>query len=225
MTMTGKKPATTEVGSDTQEPHDEKAPRVQWDNPRTERLIDWLEDNPEDRQRLFSDSSHDAKKENRMRRVAKGSKSTFHVKMAEYIFSVDADARVREEVKADTKKYAKAVENRIMHLKRKYREVNLELGRTGAGLTVEEIREDENLTNLLDKLLSGFPSWERLHGFWRTLPSFNPHSVSSEPGQDLEGDTMETLFGNQIGSNLNAALQDLTIDISEHEPIATTCHC
>ncbi|KAH9010590.1 hypothetical protein EDB84DRAFT_1247002, partial [Lactarius hengduanensis] len=170
---------------------------VQWDNPRTERLIDWLEDNPEDRQRLFSDSSHDAKKENRMRRVAKGSKSTFHVKMAEYIFSVDADARVREEVKADTKKYAKAVENRIMHLKRKYREVNLELGRTGAGLTVEEIREDENLTNLLDKLLSGFPSWERLHGFWRTLPSFNPHSVSSEPGQDLEGDAMETLFGNQ----------------------------
>ncbi|KAH9023311.1 hypothetical protein EDB84DRAFT_1247596, partial [Lactarius hengduanensis] len=167
---------------------------VQWDDPRTERLIDWLEDNPEDRQRLFSDSSHDAKKENRTRRVAKGSKSTFHIKMAKYIFSVDADAWVCEEVKADTKKYAKAVENRIMHASTC--EVNLELGRTGAGLTVEEIQEDENLTNLLDKLLSGFPAWKRLHGFWRTLPSFNPHLVSSEPGQDLEGDAMETLFGN-----------------------------
>ncbi|KAH8991610.1 hypothetical protein EDB86DRAFT_2765963, partial [Lactarius hatsudake] len=169
---------------------------VQWDDPCTDRLINWLEDNPEDRQRLFSDSSHNAKKENRMRRVAKGSKSSFHVKMAEYIFSVDADARVREEMKTDTKKYAKAVKNQIMHLKRKYRGFNQELGRTGTGLTVEEIRGDVNLNNLLDKLLSGFPTWERLHGFWRTLPSFNPHLASSEPGQDLESDAMETLFGN-----------------------------
>jgi len=26
-----------------------------------------------------------------------------------------------------------------------------------------------------------------LHGFWRTLPSFNPFTASSEPGQDLAG--------------------------------------
>ncbi|KAH8979716.1 hypothetical protein EDB86DRAFT_2743904, partial [Lactarius hatsudake] len=169
---------------------------VQWDDLRTDWLIDWLEDNPEDHQRLFSDSSRDVKKENQMHRVAKGSKSSFHVKMAEYIFSVDADAQVHEEVKTDTKKYAKAVKNRIMHLKRKYHGFNQELGRTGAGLTVKEIRGDVNLNNFLDKLLSDFPAWERLHGFWRTLPSFNPHLVSSEPGQDLESDAMETLFGN-----------------------------
>lgn len=38
----------------------------------------------------------------------------------------------------------------IFHsLKRKYREFSLELGRTGAGLSVEEIRKDDNLGNLL----------------------------------------------------------------------------
>ncbi|KAH9057473.1 hypothetical protein EDB87DRAFT_1550096, partial [Lactarius vividus] len=125
---------------------------VHWDDFRTDRLVDWLEDNPEDRQKLFSDSSHDAKKENRPRRVAKGSKSIFHNKMAEYIFSVDVDARVRVEVKEDIKKYSKAVENRISYLKRKYREFTHELGRTGAGLTVEEIWKDSNLSNILGAL-------------------------------------------------------------------------
>jgi hypothetical protein len=68
--------------ADTQEPGVERS-RVPWDDLRTDRLVDWLEDNPEDRQKLFSDSSHDAKKENRLRRVAKGSKSIFYVKMAD----------------------------------------------------------------------------------------------------------------------------------------------
>jgi hypothetical protein len=37
-------------------------------------------------------------------------------------------------------------------LKRKYRQFSLELGRTGAGLTVEEIRKDDSLGNLLGAL-------------------------------------------------------------------------
>jgi hypothetical protein len=104
--------ATSGVDNEAQEAP-EKGSRVLWDDARTDRLVDWLEDNPEDRQKLFSDSSQDAKKENRSRRVAKGSKSAFHVKMAEYIFSVDGDPKVREEVKEDVKKFSKAVENRI----------------------------------------------------------------------------------------------------------------
>src|SRR5882762_135128 len=43
----------------------------------------------------------------------------------------------------------------------------------------------EKLKFRTDKLTSKFPWWERLHGFWRTLPNFNPVTVSSEPGQDL----------------------------------------
>ncbi|KAH9008031.1 hypothetical protein EDB83DRAFT_2532235 [Lactarius deliciosus] len=162
----------------TQEPHGEKGSRVLWDDSRTNWLVDWLEDNPEDCQKLFSDSSHDAKKENRPHRVVKGSKTAFHTKMAMYIFSVDADLKVHEEIKGDTKKYAKAVENQITHLKCKYQEFNHELGRTGAGLSVDEIRNDESLSNLLGKL-------------------FNPHAVSSEPGQDLEAEALGVLFGEQ----------------------------
>jgi len=47
-----------------------------------------------------------------------------------------------------------------------------------------------------DKLKVNYklPFWERLHGFWRTLPNFNPHVVSSEPGQDLEGEAQELFF-------------------------------
>jgi hypothetical protein len=74
----GKKTAT----ADTQEPGVERS-RVQWDDLRTEQLVDWLEDNPEDHQKLFSDLSHDVKKENRPCQVAKGSKSIFYVKMAD----------------------------------------------------------------------------------------------------------------------------------------------
>ena len=108
-----KKPVTAPEVDDADRDPVEKGSRVQWDDMRTDQLVDWLEDNPEDRQKLFSDLSQDAKKENRPRHVAKGSKSVFHVKMAEYIFSVDADPKVRGDVKEDVKKYAKAVENRI----------------------------------------------------------------------------------------------------------------
>jgi hypothetical protein len=50
---------------------------------------------------------------------------------------------------------------------------------------------------MVEKLLLGFPFWKRLHGFWRTLPSFNPHAVSSEPGQDLQAEAIGVLFGNE----------------------------
>jgi len=89
-------------------------PRVIWNAKRTELLVEWLENNVEDRQRLFSDSAHDAREENRRPRTAKSVKTSFHVKMAAYIFSVDEDAKVRDDLKArGAKRYAKAVENRI----------------------------------------------------------------------------------------------------------------
>ncbi|KAH9011860.1 hypothetical protein EDB84DRAFT_1444962 [Lactarius hengduanensis] len=188
-TKSGKKPAP-EADDNPQEPH-KKGSRVQWDNTRTDRLIKWLEDNPEDRQCLFSNSSHNARKENQPRCVAKGSKSTFHVKMAD------------EEVKEEAKKYAKAVKNRITHLKRKYQDFNTELRRTGAGLSVDEIWRDDDLSNLLGKLLHTFPMWECLYGFWCTLPSFNPHTVSSKPGQNLESEALGLLFGNQDNAQDN----------------------
>jgi len=90
-------------------------PRILWNANRTERLIQWLEDNVEDRQRLFSGSAQDAREENRPRLTAKSVKTDFHLRMAEYIFLVDEDERVRDDVKLHgAKGYTKVVENRIL---------------------------------------------------------------------------------------------------------------
>jgi hypothetical protein len=110
----GRKRATPVHVSDD----DEAAPakgvqRVHWNNDRTDHLIEWLEENPEDRQRLFGDAAQDARQENRAQRVAKGAKSEFHAKIALYVFSVDPDERIRTDLAKDPTKYAKAVENRI----------------------------------------------------------------------------------------------------------------
>ena len=88
--------------------------RIVWSDLCTDQLVEWLEENVEDRQRLFSDSAHDAKEEKRHRRTAKSVKTSFHIKMADYILSADEDIRVRDSVRAlGAKVYAKAIENHI----------------------------------------------------------------------------------------------------------------
>lgn len=57
------------------------------------------------------------------------------------------------------------------------------------------MRLEKLMFSLLDELEKDFPFWSRLHGFWRTLPNINPHTVSSEPGQDLEGDAIRHMSG------------------------------
>ena len=61
------------------------------------------------------------------------------------------------------------------------------------------------LTRLaLDLETENFKWWPRLHGFWRTLPNFNPYTVSSDPGQDLANEAHSVLMGGRtlIGSDL-----------------------
>jgi len=100
-----------------------------------------------------------------------------------------------------------------------YRDFNKELGKTGAGLEYDDIIPGSDIHNLIgtficnslavcdtnpdkDKLLEGFPYWERLHGYWRTLPNYNPITVTSDPGQDLESDAV-ALFGAVLNGDSN----------------------
>jgi len=69
--------------------------------------------NPKDHQKLFSDSSKDAKDEGRCKHVAKGTKSEFHKKMATFVFSVDIDANVCADFISNTNNYTKSVNNYI----------------------------------------------------------------------------------------------------------------
>ena len=99
-------------------------------------------------------------------------------------------------------------------MKKKYWQINTDLGKTGAGLTVEQLKHNSELSNILgmshlnvcraytdwpsrsEKLKSDYklPEWELLHRFWRTLPNFNPHAVSSEPSQDLGAEAQDLMF-------------------------------
>ena len=95
---------------------DPKAPnRVTWNSLRTDCLVEWLENNVEDHQRLFSDLAQDAKKQKcRILTAKKSGKTDFHVKMANYIFLVDNNLKVRDDLRVNgVVKYAKAIENRI----------------------------------------------------------------------------------------------------------------
>jgi hypothetical protein len=46
-----------------------------------------------------------------------------------------------------------------------------------------------------EQLEQEFPFWKHLHGFWRTLPNFNPYTASSEPGQDLVANVLALIQG------------------------------
>ena len=105
------KNAANEDGKDNS--MDPKGRHVKWNSQRTERLVKWLENNVEDHQQLFSDSAQDAKDESHHPRVAKNPKTVYHVKMANYVFLVDEDENIKDDLKANRVKYSKAVENRI----------------------------------------------------------------------------------------------------------------
>src|ERR1700720_619520 len=105
----------SEVESSAKRPRKSTGPgQITWsDLSRTDRLLNWLDQNAEDWQKLFSDSSQDARKEQRRRRVAPGSKAVYHLQIATAVFSVDAKSDIREEFKVDSDKYAKPVENHL----------------------------------------------------------------------------------------------------------------
>jgi hypothetical protein len=46
-----------------------------------------------------------------------------------------------------------------------------------------------------EKETEDFKWWLRLHGYWCTLPNFNPYTISSEPGHDLAGQAASILMG------------------------------
>jgi hypothetical protein len=69
---------------------------VKWDDDRTTRLLDWLDQHPDDRNRLFSDSTVAAKQEGRRKVTAKGNKTRYHEALAKAVFdSPDEEPSLR----------------------------------------------------------------------------------------------------------------------------------
>ena len=88
-----------------------KVRHTSWTTAGTECLLDWLDENPVNRRKLFSDSMKDAKDEGWRKRVSKGTKSEFHKLIAMFVFTVDADKEVREDFAANPGNYTKSVDN------------------------------------------------------------------------------------------------------------------
>ncbi|KAF8463545.1 hypothetical protein DFH94DRAFT_699523 [Russula ochroleuca] len=163
--------------------------QVVWDKypVRTDRLLDYLDAHSNVAIKLFGDSTKVAKSEGRFKLTAKSNKSAGYLQVAEGIFSIDEDAA-----------YAKAVDNYITNiLKKRYRAANECIGTTGAGLKPGDATPGSEIANIIELETQKFRWWPRLHGYWQTLPNFNPYTVSSDPGQDLADQAYSVLLGDR----------------------------
>jgi len=85
---------------------------VKWDEDRTNRLLDWLDQNPDDRNRLFSDSTAAAKQEGRRKVTAKGNKARYHEALAKAVFgSPDEEPSLRDWYLKEPGKFTTSVLN------------------------------------------------------------------------------------------------------------------
>ncbi|KAI0272147.1 hypothetical protein BGY98DRAFT_922230 [Russula aff. rugulosa BPL654] len=172
--------------------------RIVWDKypERTERLLDYLDAHPDVAIKLFGDSTQTAKLEGRSKLTAKSNKGAVYLQLANGIFSIDDDPAIRADFVTNPNKYAKAIDNYITNtLKKQYRAANERIGKTGAGLKPEDVRPDSEIANIIEKETQTFKWWPRLHGFWRTLPNFNPYTITSDPGQGLANEAHSVLMG------------------------------
>ncbi|EGO19322.1 hypothetical protein SERLADRAFT_479764, partial [Serpula lacrymans var. lacrymans S7.9] len=216
----------------TQGSRKSRRPGIKWTADRTDRLLDWLEQNVEKRRLLFSDSQEDATKESRKKGQAKSSKVVLHGELAQYVFGVESDPTICATLKSDPVRYTKAVDNHLSSLKKKYRQSCQELGRTGAGLTFEQLERNPEYTGpigaFIRAITAKFKMFHRLHGFWRKIPSYNPFTTSSDAGQDHEAQAYNLLFSNTRGgghtshhdaSNVASAMAlDIPAQQQQHYP-------
>jgi len=85
---------------------------VKWDHDRTNCLLDWLDQNPNDCNWLFSDSTVTVRKEGHHKVTAKGSKTHYHESIAKAVFdSPDEEASLHVWYLKDPSKFATSVCN------------------------------------------------------------------------------------------------------------------
>ena len=154
--------------------------RISWSTARTEQLLDWLDENPVDRQKLFLDSTKDAKDEGWRKHVVKGTKSEFHKLIVIHVFSVDNDKGVWDDFALNGGNYTKSVDNYLgryvfvflpfsscssasSRLWKEYQLFNEKLGQTGAGLKFEDVEEGSGLSNFIGSFPFSLP-WPMLTG-------------------------------------------------------------
>ncbi|KAG6377051.1 hypothetical protein JVT61DRAFT_1100 [Boletus reticuloceps] len=160
--------------------------KIYWDKGyayRTDRFIEWCQDNPTKRVKLFSDSTQDAREEGRTRVQLNTAKKNTYMELARYIF--EHDAELSAEWLAKPQPFVAATQRRHTALRTRYNEQVKRLGQTGAGLTFDELLRADRTKGLISEIAHDFPWFSVLHGWWRSNPTYNVAFSTADPDQDF----------------------------------------
>lgn len=161
-----KEPVQDAPSSDVEVLGKSQRSQINWvKNPQwTDLLVEYLTNNPDFRIKLFSDSTAEAKKEQRNKQVAKDGKPLQYKALAKHIFGEDP----REEARYSNEpaKYATSTETRLRRfvcpvssfpvanrcmcrLKKDYQKNLIRIGATGAGLDPQQVKKGTELAHLI----------------------------------------------------------------------------
>ncbi|KIK78436.1 hypothetical protein PAXRUDRAFT_773285, partial [Paxillus rubicundulus Ve08.2h10] len=115
----------------------------------TDCLVEWCQQNPSARLQLFSDSTQGAKEEGCHKEQACQTKNTYYVQLAQAIFAKDENPEFRAYSKSAPATFSTVIQ--CCFLRKKYNEINKELGQTGAGRTYEELVAEPHSWNIVGK--------------------------------------------------------------------------
>ncbi|KAG2345639.1 hypothetical protein BDR05DRAFT_868190, partial [Suillus weaverae] len=127
-------------------------PTIHWDkknSPRTACLIEWCKVNQDARFKIFSDSAKDVNEEGCACQQMTTQKNVYLQQLAAAIFENDEDLKVRKYFKDHPLAFMKPIQGCYFSLCRKYNEINVQLGQTGAGLSFEAISGNEKMKSIL----------------------------------------------------------------------------
>ncbi|KIK17848.1 hypothetical protein PISMIDRAFT_38451, partial [Pisolithus microcarpus 441] len=166
-------------------------PKICWDDKDpnirtcTSQLLTWCNTYPNTRIKLFSDSHQEAVNEGWQRQQMSAQKEVYFQQVTDAIFLHDHDQHIRQLYMQYPSLFVKPIKSHFQFLCKKYNEANKTLSSTGAGLTIEELKDKPEMSMLVDKILANFPWWADLHGFWRTNLLYNTVFSMADPRQDF----------------------------------------
>ncbi|KAF8336303.1 uncharacterized protein EI90DRAFT_156889 [Cantharellus anzutake] len=129
-------------------------PKIQWDfNERwTDRLIEYLSNNPDVRLKMFSDSVKDARKESGKKVVGSKPKVEYYRQIAQAVFDIVDEAEHTAYV-SDPEHYATSVMGRIIYLQKTYTGYRKSLKVTGGDLKDDDDDGSEAYNNQNDLII------------------------------------------------------------------------
>ncbi|KIK22917.1 hypothetical protein PISMIDRAFT_85353, partial [Pisolithus microcarpus 441] len=151
-------------------------------------LLTWCNTYPDTWIKLFSDSHQEGVNKGWQHQQMSMQQEVYFQQVADAVFSHDHDQHIRQLYTQYPSLFIKPIKSCFQSyltshfsLCKKYNEANKTLGSTGAGLTIEELKDKPEM----NKILVNFLWWADLHSFWRTNLLYNTVFSMADPRQDF----------------------------------------